>query len=511
MPANILLHTELLGFFALACSFIAAMLAIACFYRKDQLKTLYQLMFFCISLGAWNLGTALSTLVPDTALLPFIEAITYPFVALTALTFFLFCYAHYTEKDHIGYKITLPLFIIPIITIIFSLLYPVTGFFQTFTGKILYNPYRHPETIFGGWFYVHSIYSYALVCLGSILLVIKSSKKETKNRISYILMALISIIYCIQNILVTFGTSFGFRFSTRILHLLLLVIFFGITFYNKKATITYYGKYSFMENINDTLLIFNLKNELIYYNATGKKFFEETGIIYKPYISFPNIFAQNLFTPLGKTYFENTIECYYLQHKDNHQVFYIEKAPIFDKKDTLLGCYLSIKNMKSFDKFTETLEKNAHLDSLCQCSNRALYEEEKNTLLEEAKYPCAVLIADIDDLKTVNDYYGHKTGDEYIKTSYKILQNNLKETEYIYRYKGDEFLIFLQDTTDTKIQTFSDTIKNQCNKQKTEFNFSISIGYSIITNKKESLENHIKIADANMYQQKIRRNLFPVE
>lgn len=511
MDANTIIGTEILGFFALICSFIAAMLAIACFYRKNQLKTLYQLMYFCIFLGGWNLGTALGTLVLDTALLPFIEAISYPFVAFTALTFFLFCYAHYTEKEHIGYKITLPLLVIPILTTIFSILYPFTGFFQTFTGKVLYYPYRHPESVFGFWFYVHSIFSYALILIGSGLLLTKSIKKETRNRISYIMMAIISIIYCIQNIAVTFGTSFSYRFSTRILHLLLLFIFFGMTFFDKKATITYYGKYSFMNNISDTLLIFNHNNELIYLNTTGEKFLEEINILYKPYTSLPNIFNDQIFTSLGKTYFEKNIECFYLRHKKSHQVFYIEKAPVVNKTEKQLGYYLSIKSMKNFDNFTNKLEKNAYLDSLCQCSNRALYEEEKNSLIQKATYPCAVLIADINDLTAVNASYGHKMGDEYIKNSYKILQNNLKENDHIFRYKGDEFLIFLQNISDQSIQFFLDTIRTECKNQKTKFKFSISVGYSIITEKPDALDNHITIADANMYQEKIRRNLLSIE
>jgi len=424
---------------------------------------------------------------------------------MQCLTFFFFAYCHFTEKENIGIKLFLSLMIIPVATSIFAILYPITGFFQTYTETIIYIPFRHLLTIYGPWFYIHSIYSYALVFIGSILLIIKCVNTKTRNRKMYVLIAFIASLYCLQDILATFLPIQISNYSTRIMHFLVLNIFFWATYLDKNSTIIYFGKYAYIQKQTNPFLIFNLNNELIHSNPSGYYFFNEIGISYQKYLPYATIFNEKKFSLLGKKYFDKASECFYIQQKDSMQVYYIEKSPIRDKKQRLLGYSITLNNMKILDTLIENLESHAYLDSLCQCSNRCLYEEQKDSFLKTVQLPCAIAVADLDNLKKVNDFFGHRDGDDYIKTGCSILKKLISKNDLLFRYGGDEFLLILQNTSQQKLETLVKKIDLACKQQNKEYEMNISFGYSIIEDRNSNFEKHFEIADFNMYQQKIRR------
>ncbi len=56
----------------------------------------------------------------------------------------------------------------------------------------------------------------------------------------------------------------------------------------------------------------------------------------------------------------------------------------------------------------------------------------------------------IDYFKKVNDIYGHSFGDKVLKQVSSILQENIRETDYLGRYGGDEFILMMNDYTNRK-------------------------------------------------------------
>lgn len=91
----------------------------------------------------------------------------------------------------------------------------------------------------------------------------------------------------------------------------------------------------------------------------------------------------------------------------------------------------------------------AEKDGLTGLANRRVFEERLAHMLGLAKRsgnPVTVIVADIDHFKTVNDTYGHLTGDEILRSAARILQKGARSTDLVARYGGEEFILILADT-----------------------------------------------------------------
>lgn len=101
------------------------------------------------------------------------------------------------------------------------------------------------------------------------------------------------------------------------------------------------------------------------------------------------------------------------------------------------------------EKEVHTLQRKSRSDGLTGVLNRLAMEEDLADEFARAKRygrRFAIVMADIDHFKQVNDTYGHGVGDEALKAFAGILRHGLREVDVTYRYGGEEFLILLPET-----------------------------------------------------------------
>lgn len=119
----------------------------------------------------------------------------------------------------------------------------------------------------------------------------------------------------------------------------------------------------------------------------------------------------------------------------------------------------------------------------------------------------AVVMLDLDHFKTVNDTYGHDLGDEVLKKVAQVLQSNIRQSDIVSRYGGEEFIIVLYDATEEDAFQRIDEMRKMINDLQfhahgQNFNISGSFGISMYTKDNESAEELIKQADDAQYQSK---------
>jgi diguanylate cyclase (GGDEF)-like protein/PAS domain S-box-containing protein len=141
-------------------------------------------------------------------------------------------------------------------------------------------------------------------------------------------------------------------------------------------------------------------------------------------------------------------------------------------------------------------------DELTGLYNRRYFEKELERLNQSRNIPISIIIGDLDDLKYINDNFGHKIGDKYIIKAAEIIKNNFRDEDIVARIGGDEFAILLPETPNETAAEISERIKEKAREQKEYKNLGISIGFAAKENHSDNLEEVFIKADKELYKDK---------
>ncbi len=166
------------------------------------------------------------------------------------------------------------------------------------------------------------------------------------------------------------------------------------------------------------------------------------------------------------------------------------------------------------------LEKSLHAlsvtDELTHIYNRWGFftlAEHKLKIADRREKEILLLIIDIDNLKMINDKYGHNEGDRTLIETSEILKESFRDIDIVARTGGDEFIILQIADADVPYETIISRLKNNLkiyNKRESlDYKLSISIGWSIYNPKSPcSLDELIAQADKLMCDEKqIKKSL----
>ena len=119
------------------------------------------------------------------------------------------------------------------------------------------------------------------------------------------------------------------------------------------------------------------------------------------------------------------------------------------------------------------------------------------------KYLSLILI-DVDNLKMLNDTYGHLAGDKVIRIVGQAIKKGIRQKDLGIRFGGDEFIILLPTkdkmATEKVVTRIRETIHEMAKKHKIDIGVSVGIASS---NNTFSIEEMIRMADIQLYEQKI--------
>ncbi|WP_028949772.1 sensor domain-containing diguanylate cyclase [Sulfurihydrogenibium subterraneum] len=120
--------------------------------------------------------------------------------------------------------------------------------------------------------------------------------------------------------------------------------------------------------------------------------------------------------------------------------------------------------------------------------------------------PISIIIADIDFFKRINDTYGHLAGDEALKHFVKIIKQNLRKSDYVFRFGGEEFIILLPNTSLEEAVAIAEKIRESLENTPLIYNgkeikITASFGVKEI-NPTEHTEKVIEEVDKKLYQAK---------
>lgn len=164
---------------------------------------------------------------------------------------------------------------------------------------------------------------------------------------------------------------------------------------------------------------------------------------------------------------------------------------------------LTEKLMKETER--KFLIKSAYTDELTQLHNRRYCSEYMKKIGSENCSDYTVVSFDLNNLKTINDTYGHTKGDVLIKSAADVIAETFQEAGVVGRMGGDEFIAILTTACREDIESLMEKLSENIKKknQNQDLDLSISYGYALSTETEEkNIEKLYQMADDRMYDMK---------
>jgi diguanylate cyclase (GGDEF)-like protein len=153
------------------------------------------------------------------------------------------------------------------------------------------------------------------------------------------------------------------------------------------------------------------------------------------------------------------------------------------------------------------LEQLARVDTLTGLQNRKSANESLH--LEFLRFkrsgrPYCVLFMDIDCFKEINDTFGHDAGDQVLRHMATVLNDSLRETDFVARYGGEEFLAILSETTVQGALATAEIVRRTVAEQSFPLvrQVTVSMGVAMALDEDKNEQGAVRRADTALYQAK---------
>lgn len=171
--------------------------------------------------------------------------------------------------------------------------------------------------------------------------------------------------------------------------------------------------------------------------------------------------------------------------------------------------YDDLRLQAEFSEFVEIKKQNL-IDPLTGIDNRRGFEKNLSALMarsDQEHYYISFISCDLDNLKTINDNYGHSEGDYAIRAVANVLKKTVGDNNICARIGGDEFYAIITSADKSEHDSVMDRFYSLLDKEVTdidkEYKIHASIGVNTVNSKliKKAFE-HMKVADQRMYEAK---------
>ncbi|MBQ9305975.1 GGDEF domain-containing protein [Butyrivibrio sp.] len=164
----------------------------------------------------------------------------------------------------------------------------------------------------------------------------------------------------------------------------------------------------------------------------------------------------------------------------------------------LTSIYMSLQNEFSY------------IDILTNLYNRAYLDYKMEAMLKEKNPKVGAIMIDVDYFKSINDTYGHSTGDEALIDVARVIIFSKPDKAIATRFAGDEFILLVNNTSDDEMKKIVDNIRDELKMfNETEnrpYKLSLSLGYTLFDLDKDTTDTFLKRMDDNMYVEKAQKH-----
>jgi diguanylate cyclase (GGDEF)-like protein/PAS domain S-box-containing protein len=195
----------------------------------------------------------------------------------------------------------------------------------------------------------------------------------------------------------------------------------------------------------------------------------------------------------------------YFEYRHGNRHFGVHLSPLRAASGEIHGCVGAGIDITDRKKGEEQIRYQATHDALTGLAN---YREFMDTLdrevrrAERGNHTFALLLLDLDELKAINDKYGHLAGNRALKRLSEVIKDHSRATDLAARYGGDEFAVVLIDADPGMANRIAQRVERVVREGHEPPPLTVSIGISIYPDDGRTAPELLEAADRSLYKRK---------
>lgn len=182
--------------------------------------------------------------------------------------------------------------------------------------------------------------------------------------------------------------------------------------------------------------------------------------------------------------------------------------PVYDYNGNITGVQGICRDISEKLVLQEKLKHLLSHDVFTGLRNRIYFDEQMNKCNETEDVSLGIIMCDLDNLKVINDSFGHDKGDLLIKNSSILLSKLSNNNRVIARLGGDEFAVLIKNATEIELTNICQELNlliSKFNYENKNLKIKMSLGSAFSESSLNKVSSILKVADTNMYINKKKR------
>ncbi len=462
-------------------------------HQYKQYEKYRMLRYFVTAIFVWTLVTFFIHLSENILVIYHVSLLVYP------LVFLIVCLGHETIQKFVGRTTPVWMKALAVMFFFVNLGFSMTNEHHLLVMAKQRSALADKEAIFsapfGPFFLVHTALSYVIIVTVIIKLFLHLWKRFDSDlmRLPYALILFITVFGLTLNVVHVFFHTFYIDITYLFIAVFGYYIYWLVFNRDFRFRLLATGHEVLVNAMREMYVIIDNQGGIIEYS---QNFFQRLGIPArkcKDMEALMDHLHRNavIFTDFDHVKDEHRQDKPYLYRTDQNFTL-----PGFNQRGTLV----LFDDETSTVRLLEKLNYAVRHDRMTRLHNRSSFETDREAY-EKNLPDCGVLLTDLNGLKLYNDTLGHERGDRLIETYADMLRTYAEAGATIYRFGGDEFLVFFEKTDEETLQSIEAALQEKAAKTEFPLRVSVSSGYAI-RRENESLDSLLQRADRRLYAMK---------
>ncbi|SDN98058.1 histidine kinase N-terminal 7TM domain-containing diguanylate cyclase [Alkalicoccus daliensis] len=360
----------------------------------------------------------------------------------------------------------------------------------------------------GIWYMIYGTFIFS--CMFAAFLMLVSRWKETEKTYRPQLIALMIsqlVPMCTAFVYLIGATPPGIDPVPTVLWISSALLLWSTTA-SRLFTIMPIAKESIFHSIHDGVIVLDSRNQIIEFNQASSRMFNflKRSLLGR---DFSSVWIEACGEPFPAAMTDTSCTQEFEFSEFPKKVYQIRTSPLM-QGSAKKGMLLIFSDFTELKQLQWKLEHQAYYDELTNVYNRrAFFQHSEKMFIEAQKnaVPFTVILTDIDFFKSVNDTYGHDTGDEVLKHVVNSCQEQLSEDILFARYGGEEFVVAVSGKTLLEVEALANQLRENLACQPVSFptgpiTVTLSSGVAAVTAEDKTLSQLLIKADKALYQAK---------